>query len=104
MHFYPVRAIWLAVPNADKPSVEVLLSVPKKNFKRAVYRNLLKRRIKEAYRLNKSILTTSPSLKNTRILLALVYTATSMSSFAVIQEKIILILQRLSMENEKNTG
>ena len=32
----------------------ILVSVPKRNFKRAVKRNLLKRRIREAYRTNKS--------------------------------------------------
>lgn len=31
---------------------ETVVSVPKRNFKRAVKRNLLKRRIREAYRLN----------------------------------------------------
>lgn len=34
----------------------ILVSVPKKHFKRAVKRNLLKRRIREAYRLQKSLL------------------------------------------------
>jgi len=32
----------------------ILVSVPKKNFKRAVRRNLLKRRVREAWRLQKS--------------------------------------------------
>ena len=34
----------------------VLISVPKRHFKRAVKRNLLKRRIREAFRIRKSIL------------------------------------------------
>lgn len=35
----------------------IIVSVPKKNFKRAVKRNLLKRRIRESYRLQKDVLT-----------------------------------------------
>ena len=34
----------------------ILVSVPKRHFKRAVKRNLLKRRIRESYRLQKEIL------------------------------------------------
>ena len=33
----------------------ILISVPKRNFKRAVKRNLLKRRIRESYRLQKEL-------------------------------------------------
>lgn len=35
----------------------ILVSVPKRNFKRAVKRNLLKRRIRESYRLQKDLLS-----------------------------------------------
>lgn len=35
----------------------ILVSVPKRNFKRAVKRNLLKRRIREAYRLQKELVS-----------------------------------------------
>ena len=41
-----------AKPRSEGPS-RLLISVPKRNFKRAVMRNLLKRRIREAYRRHK---------------------------------------------------
>ena len=51
---YPLRYVWIAEADGI-PSVEVLFSVPKKFQKRANKRNLQRRRMKEAYRLNKEI-------------------------------------------------
>lgn len=42
--------------NTGSPLNRIMVSVPKKFFKRAVKRNLLKRRIRESYRLQKEIL------------------------------------------------
>lgn len=52
---YPFRYVWFAEPDLVQ-SVEVLFSVPKKFHKRANRRNLLRRRTKEAYRLQKNLL------------------------------------------------
>ena len=52
---YPFRYT-VIVEKSTSPTVEVLFSVPKRNHKRANKRNLLRRRTKEAYRLNKSSL------------------------------------------------
>ena len=41
--------------------IQILITVPKKIFKRAVDRNLIKRRIREIFRLNKNKLTYFPS-------------------------------------------
>lgn len=41
---------------ADEEPCRMVVSVPKRNFKRAVKRNLLKRRIRESYRRQKSLL------------------------------------------------
>ena len=48
---YPLKAYWL--PGETSLS-RYAIAVPKKNFKRAVKRNLLKRRIREAIRLNQT--------------------------------------------------
>lgn len=52
---FPLRAIWV-VNNNRLPSdaaVKILVSVPKKRLRRAVDRVTMRRRIREAYRLNR---------------------------------------------------
>lgn len=51
---YPLRLIWVEQEEkvGDFP-VQISVSVPKKKFPKAVQRNHLKRKIREAYRLNK---------------------------------------------------
>lgn len=55
---YPLRLVYCEKkPSSEKSSlVQFTLTVPKKNFKKAVDRNLLRRRVREAYRLNKATL------------------------------------------------
>ena len=51
---YPFKCIYTVTP-APVPSLQVLVSVGKKYHKRAVRRNKVRRRSKEAFRLNKRI-------------------------------------------------
>src|SRR6188768_1623853 len=60
-YLFPFKVFIL--PNDDKESHQVLISVSKKNFKRAVDRNTIKRRMREAYRLQKQILPELPRVK-----------------------------------------
>ncbi len=45
------------LPRTGEGPSRIVVSVPKRSFKRAVKRNLLKRRIRESYRRQKSLLT-----------------------------------------------
>ncbi|MBE6210591.1 MAG: ribonuclease P [Rikenellaceae bacterium] len=86
---YPFRYVVYAEYD-DRFSVEVLFSVPKKNHKRANVRNLLRRRTKEAYRLNKSIL--HDNAKSANVDMALIYSSKEVVDYKTIENAIRKIL------------
>lgn len=72
---------------------KILVTVPKRKHKHAVTRNLLKRRIRESYRLNK------PRFKEKIInfqSIGIIYVSNRTESFNFINDKLILALERLS--------
>ena len=57
MAAFPLRLVYMKSPaGEDGPAAQMLVSVPKRCFKRAVKRNRVKRQVREAYRKNKHIL------------------------------------------------
>ena len=92
---YPVRVVFLIEPKSDIEPANVLISVPKKRFKRAVKRNRLKRLIREAYRLNKQELIEKLEEKQLQIHVAFNYVSDDELDFASIEKKIKLSLQKL---------
>lgn len=55
MSYYPLRVVYRLVDRQQAP-VRILVSVPKRSLKRAVWRNRVKRQVREAYRLQKHLL------------------------------------------------
>ena len=50
---FPLRVVYLETDDPVVPPVSMLVSVPKKRFRRAVKRNLIKRKVREEYRKRK---------------------------------------------------
>ena len=81
---------------------QVLLTVPKKLVKKAVHRNRIKRIMREVYRKHKHQLYEQLSNENKKIVFSIAYMGKEEPVYAEFETKIILTLQRLFKEIEKN--
>ena len=83
---FPLRVVYLPVEEESLTPVSILISVPKKKFKRAVKRNLIKRQIREVYRVRKYMLIDPLVEKNRRMLVAFLYLDKEIHSFAEMEK------------------
>ncbi|GAB1417623.1 hypothetical protein MASR2M12_03880 [Bacteroidales bacterium] len=93
---YPFRVVYTRRHGNAMQPVRLLVSVSRRNFKHAVDRNLLKRRIKEGWR--KNIAAADKKLNNVDV--GLVYVSKKIETFQPLEDKIILVIERLMKLNE----
>ena len=91
---FPLKVVYLKSDLPGGGPVQAAFTVSRKNFKRAVKRNLLKRRMREAYRLNKQILSQSDD----RVPLAVmfIYAAREEKDYRIIERSMKQALLKLS--------
>lgn len=92
---FPLRVVYLPVKEDSLAPVSILISVPKKKFKRAVKRNLIKRQIREVYRVRKYTLIDPLVEKNSRMLVAFLYLDKEIRSFAEMEKAMTKALTTL---------
>jgi ribonuclease P protein component len=91
---YPVRLVWIESPQQHPFPSQVAFAVPRKNFKNAVDRNLLKRQMREAFRINKASFYEACGEK--KLSLLFIYIAREVKSYHSIERSICIILGKLT--------
>ena len=93
---FPLRVVYMtqALPTGEAP-VQILVSVPKKHFKHAVDRNHVKRQIREAYRLNKTILY-NVLAPNEQLLIGFIWLSNQHYPTPVVAQRVVSLLHRIA--------
>ncbi len=98
---YPLRVIYILGEEELSARSQILVSVPKKYFKRAVDRNRVKRLVRENYRLNKNALHQTLNQKGLYARVVFINVAKDLPSFKQEQKGVRRALERIIKELEE---
>lgn len=98
MTAFPLRVVYL-VQEADEPQmpqVQMMVSVPKRCFKRAVRRNRVKRQVREAYRKHKQMLFAQLAATPGRsIAVAFIWLDAQLHDSEIVEKRVGQLLERI---------
>lgn len=93
---YPLRAFFIEQPvEEQEPTAAILINASKKRFRHAVDRNLVKRRIREAYRTSKHTFINALENKGKKMAVAIIYIDNKHNSTAFIRKKMTRLLESI---------
>ncbi len=102
---YPYRVSYLFVPDDTQVPVQVVINVSKRRYKKAVDRNLIKRRTREAYRHQKQEeLYAFLNKPEHKLLLSLQFVGKQKYDFSFLEKKLLGVLKKLRSKLNTDEG
>lgn len=96
---YPLKIVWKKFDTLPAPSpAQAAFSVPKRLFRHATDRNLLKRQLREAYRYNKPPMYQVLEDTNSRIAVVLIYIAKEILPYAKIEPAVKKAIRTINLQ------
>tara|TARA_Y100000766_G_C18635680_1_gene473032 strand:+ start:113 stop:478 length:366 start_codon:yes stop_codon:yes gene_type:complete len=99
INFSSFYVLWDFNKNLNDLPIRLVISIPKKNIKKAVDRNYIKRCLKEIYKLNKAIILNK--IVNP-INIIIVYNKTQLIEFYQLQEELLTLFKKINTEVHEN--
>ena len=93
---FPLKVFWDIQPENQRFPACVAVSVPKKRFRKAVERNLLKRQIREAYRKNKEIIYEPLMERGMNINLVILFLQDEFITFVELEKNLKDLLKKIA--------
>ncbi len=99
---YPLRAVYLMHEGRCDIPARFMISIPKKKIRTAVGRVLLRRRTREAYRLNRALLFPALQQADKHADIAFTWLSKSATDYATIDAKMKEILTKIATTTGKS--